>query len=97
MEDVQQSFLSTYYLFEKIGGTHYGGMPFCIMSDGSMGFAPPLARKGDVIVHVRGGWIPVALRRIKAQERQAELIGTCYVHSIEDVYSGSDWEDWLLE
>lgn len=72
------------------------GKTFCITSTGSIALAPPLAREDDMLVHVRGGYVPVVLRRKGHGGRVAELVGGCYVHGVDDLYFGSDWEDWLI-
>jgi hypothetical protein len=73
------------------------GKAFCITAAGSMALVPPLAREGDTLVHISGGYMPTVFRRKTSGKRRAELVGTCNVYHVEDVYSGSDWEDWLLE
>jgi hypothetical protein len=73
------------------------GKVFCITSTGLMALVPPLAKEGDRLSHVRGGKMPIVLRRKAPRERVAELIGVCYVHGVEDVRSSSNWEDWMLE
>ena len=73
------------------------GKAFCITAAGSMALVPPLSKEGDTLVHVRGGYIPIVLRRKRPGVRRADLVGTCVVQHVEEVYSGSDWENWLLE
>jgi hypothetical protein len=73
------------------------GKVFCITAAGSMALVPPLVKEGDTLVHVRGGYIPMVLRRESPGVRRAELVGTCIVQHVKDVYLGSDWENWLLE
>lgn len=70
---------------------------FCITAEGMMALMPPLVRSGDTLVHVRGGYIPIVLRRAVAGERRAELVGAFIVQDVKDVYSGTGWEAWLLE
>ncbi|KAJ9644141.1 hypothetical protein H2201_007118 [Coniosporium apollinis] len=70
---------------------------FCVTSTGSVALAPPLAREGDVLVHVKGDYTPLVLRRKESGERRAELVGSCYVHGVQDLCPGSDWEVWSLE
>jgi hypothetical protein len=48
-------------------------------------------------VHIRGGFIPAVLRRKEGERRRAVMVGTCDVLYQKGVYSGADWEDWLLE
>jgi len=74
-----------------------GWKAFCITAEGKMALMPPLVRSGDTLVHVRGGYMPIVLRRTAAGERRAELVGACIVQDVKDVYSGTGWEDWLLE
>jgi Heterokaryon incompatibility protein (HET) len=76
-----------------------GGMPLCITSNGRLMITPPLTERGDVVVHVRGGFMPLILRKIQTEtgERRAELIGACYAPQIESADSISDWEEWLFE
>jgi hypothetical protein len=69
---------------------------FCITAAGKMALVPPLAREKEIIVHVRGGYMPIVLRKIVLGERRAELVGSCIVLGVQDVYFGSKWEDWLL-
>lgn len=73
------------------------GKALSITAAGSIALGPPLAREGDTLAHVRGGYTPIVLRRKTPGERIAEWVGTCSVHGVEDAYSGSDWENWLLE
>jgi hypothetical protein len=70
---------------------------FGITLSGKMALVPPLAKEGDVLVHVRGGYIPIALRSKMPGVNKAELVGACAVVNVEDVYSGNGWEDWLLD
>ncbi len=70
---------------------------FWITAKGKMALMPPLVRSGDTLVHVRGGYMPIALRRAAAGKRRAELVGACTVQDVKYVYSGTGWEDWLLE
>lgn len=70
---------------------------FCITAAGAMALVPPLAKNGDTLVHVRGGYVPIVLRKKTREVRRAELVGSCTVQYVEDVYSGTEWEDWLLE
>jgi hypothetical protein len=70
---------------------------FYITAEGKMALMPPLVRSGDTLVHVRGGYMPIVLRRAAAGERRAELVGACIVQDVKDVYSRTGWEDWLLE
>jgi hypothetical protein len=70
---------------------------FAITSTGEMALVPPLARVGDLCVHIRGGYIPVVLRGPGHGEKIAELVGTCKVQGMVDAYSGEGWEDWFLE
>jgi len=62
-----------------------------------MALVPPLVKAGDMLVHVRGGYMQMVLRRKSPGVRRAELVGTCIVQHVKDVYLGSDWENWLLE
>jgi len=91
-----EALLMQMYLFRRFS-VAAGGKAFCLTASGSMALVPPLAREGDMLVHIRGGYVPIVLRRKSPGERRAELVGTCKVHYVEDVYSGSGWEDWLLE
>jgi len=50
-------------------------------SRGYIGLAPALAQKGDQVVLVQGGQIPLILRRVQ-NNRKWNLIGDCYVHGI---------------
>ncbi|OCK73557.1 hypothetical protein K432DRAFT_447772 [Lepidopterella palustris CBS 459.81] len=48
---------------------------FCITANGSLALVPPLSRRADVLVHVRGGYMPGVFRRTAAQVKTAEWIG----------------------
>lgn len=50
-------------------------------SSGYIGLAPTLARKGDEVVLLYGGRVPLILRRVRKSEKW-NLIGDCYVHGI---------------
>jgi hypothetical protein len=82
---------------ERIFTCSVSGKAFCITAADKMGLVPPLAKKGDTLVHVKGGFIPMVLRRKSPGSKRAELVGTCDVLHEQDVYFGSNWEDWLLE
>lgn len=101
LREVWLTFLSTVAMFSNLAGYRYGGLPFSITSEGSMAIVPPLTKEGDIIAHVRGGWQPMVLRRTNMQEREAELIGGCFIYSPfwspEEEYSSSDWERWQLK
>jgi hypothetical protein len=86
------------YLTRRFGWT-VAGKAFCLTAEGAMALVPPLARAGDTLVHVRGGYIPIVFRPTGSRgERRAELVGVCTVLSVGDVCSGEKgWEDWLLE
>jgi hypothetical protein len=73
------------------------GKAFCITATGHMALVPPLAKNGDMLVHVKGGYIPMVLRERGPGVKTAELVGTCLVYGVRDVYHGSGWENWLLE
>jgi hypothetical protein len=70
---------------------------FCITAKGRMALMPPLVESGDTLVHVRGGYMPIILRKTATGERRAKLVGACIVQDVGDVYFGTGWEDWLLE
>ncbi|CZR50139.1 uncharacterized protein PAC_00011 [Phialocephala subalpina] len=72
------------------------GKAFCVTSSGLMALVPPLSKTGDTIVHVKGGYVPLVLRKKNFQARTAELVGTCSVSGINGVCSSVDWEDWLV-
>jgi hypothetical protein len=61
------------------------------------GFSAATSKVGDILVHIRGGFIPAVLRRKEGERRRAVMVGTCDVLYQKGVYSGADWEDWLLE
>ncbi|KAI9776854.1 MAG: hypothetical protein M1839_009302 [Geoglossum umbratile] len=84
------------FLVQKFVAT-ITGKAFCITSAGSMALVPPLVKEEDVLVHVKGGYIPLVLRAKQPGERIAELVGTCRVQGVEDLYLGPVWEHWLLE
>ena len=50
-------------------------------SSGYIGLAPALAWKGDEVVLLQGGRVPLILRRVRKSEKW-NLIGDCYVHGI---------------
>lgn len=82
---------------EKRFSFNVAGKAFCITPAGLMALVAPLAEIGDALVHVRGGYIPILSRRKAPGARRAELVGTCILLRGKEVYSGSGWEDWLLE
>lgn len=53
-----------------------------------MALVPPLSKIGDTIVHVKGGYVPLVLRKKRFQPRIAELVGTCSVSGINGVCTG---------
>lgn len=59
-----------------------------------MALVPSLSEVGDILAHIRGGCMPGLLRAESPGSRTVEWVGGCYVHKVEDVYSGSDWENW---
>lgn len=73
------------------------GRVFCITEVGHMALVPPRAGNGDTLVHVRGGYLPMVLREKKSRFRRAELVGTCLVEGVQDVYYSICCEDWILE
>jgi len=96
MEGLQEMFRMIMYLGRRFAFST-GGKAFCITATGHMALVPPLAEKKDTIVHVRGGYIPMVFREKAPGARRAELIGTCLVYGVQDVYYGPGWEKWLLE
>ncbi len=62
------------------------GRVFCSTEVGHMALVPPLAAKDDTLVHVRGVYLPVVLREKESGYRRAELVGTCLVEGVQDVY-----------
>lgn len=73
------------------------GRAFAITKDGKFALVPELSKPGDHFVHVRGGYIPLLIRRTKTQECRAALVGMGSVHGIDEVYKGLDWVEWTLE
>ncbi len=96
MEGVQEMLRMIMYLGRRFA-LSTGGKAFCITATGHMALVPPLAKNGDTIVHVRGGYIPMVFREKAPGVRRAELVGTCLVYGVRDVYYGPGWENWLLE
>ena len=90
-------FFEVYYFLLLELFTRFAGNRLCTVSPGYLAIVPRCVESGDVITHVRGGYMPVALRKTCEIERRAELVGMCYVHGIDDVYGGHDWAEWLLE
>lgn len=68
----------------------------CTTSTSTLALVPLHAEVGDVIAHVRGGYTLVLLRKTHADRNRAEILGFCTVHGVDDVYSGGDWQDWVL-
>lgn len=65
------------------------GRKFFISKRGFIGFAPEDAREGDLIWVLRGGRLPIILRRLEPQSAQSSdaeytLVGDSYVHGIMD-------------
>jgi hypothetical protein len=71
--------LEMYLFLARKFGLTIEGKALAVTAKGLMALVPPLARDGDLLVHVRGGYTPVVLRRKAAGERTAELVGTCIV------------------
>ena len=93
---IEDALLMASYLIRRFSFTS-AGKGFAVMATGEMALVPPIARVGDLCVHVRGGYIPLVLRKSGKGGRTAELVGTCKVQDVADVYSGEGWEDWFLE
>jgi hypothetical protein len=72
------------------------GKSFCITASGRLALVPLLSMARDRVVHVRGGYVPAVLRQNDCGARIGEWVGTCYVHGVEDIYSGQDWKPFLL-
>jgi hypothetical protein len=96
IERFQETALMIMYLARRFAFSTTG-KAFCITATGHMALVPPLAKDGDTLVHVRGGYIPMVLREKGPGVRRAELVGTCLVQGVQDVHLGSHWENWLLE
>ncbi|KAN0098890.1 Heterokaryon incompatibility protein (HET) domain containing protein [Hyaloscypha variabilis] len=96
MEGLQEMAGMTMYLGRRFAFST-GGRAFCITATGHMSLVPPLAKNGDTIFYVRGGYIPMVFREKAPRVRRAELVGTCLVYGVQDVYYGPSWENWLLE
>jgi hypothetical protein len=75
----------------------FEGRRLCSISTGYLAMLPQNAELGDVVVHFRGGYMPVVLRKTSGDERRAEFVGVCHVNGVENVHRGDDWESWLLE
>ena len=97
MDKLHEMNLMAAYLARRLA-LNTSGRVFCITEVGHMALVPPLARKGDTLVHVRGGYLPMVLREKESGVRRAELVGTCLVEGVQDVHHGIFfWEDWILE
>jgi hypothetical protein len=59
------------------------GRSFFITDNGSMGLAPPRAKRGDELVYFPGGLYPFVVRR--REDGTYELIGDCFLYAF-DVY-----------
>jgi hypothetical protein len=90
-------FFEVYYFLLVELYNRLAGNRLCSVSPGYLTIVPRCVESGDVITHVRGGYMPVTLRKTCENERRAELVGMCYVHGIDDVYGAHDWAEWLLE
>jgi hypothetical protein len=73
------------------------GNRLCSVTAGYLAIVPRCVEPGDVVAHVRGGYMPVVLRKTSNDELRAEIVGVCSVHGVDDVYQANDWERWLLE
>jgi hypothetical protein len=63
-----------------------------------MALVPPLARVGDMVVHVRGCCIPIMLRpTVLLGGKRAELVGVCTVLGMNAASGEMSWDDWFLE
>ncbi|KAH8748324.1 heterokaryon incompatibility protein-domain-containing protein [Hyaloscypha finlandica] len=71
------------------------GKMFGIAAEGRMVLIPPFTRVGDILAYIKGVPLPFVLRQMGNGNH--ELVGTCYVHGVEDEYSGEDWTDITLE
>lgn len=81
------------YLIEAFAKGVFG-KAFCLTTNGCIAMVPRLSQVGDTFVHVRGGFVPGLFREQGA--RAAEWVGACYVHGVEDIYTGTDWHDWFI-
>ena len=92
----EDAWLMKIHLRRRFGFTSAGKV-FAITSTGQTVLVPPLVKVGDLCVHVRGGYVPLTLRKIEGEERRAELVGACKVEDVDDVYFGEGWEDWSVQ
>jgi Heterokaryon incompatibility protein (HET) len=67
------------------------GRRMCHVSGNKLAIVSPTAETGDIVVYIRGGTEPAVLRPSSIDQKKAEIIGTCYVHGVDDVYQGDDW------
>ncbi|KAK4539277.1 hypothetical protein LTR36_000831 [Oleoguttula mirabilis] len=58
----------------------YGRAMF-VTDDGTLGLAPPDARRGDALVFLAGGFCPFVLRR--RQDDAWTLVGDCYLYGLD--------------
>jgi hypothetical protein len=85
-----------FFLMQHFIQAHVGHR-FCMTSKGEVAIMPREVQTGDLVVHIRGGYIPAVFRKSGIKQRRAELVGFCFVHGMDDIYQGSEWEDWELE
>ena len=72
------------------------GKRLCVTSQGLIGLVPPLSAEGDVFVHVEGGYMPILLRKVDHLTNTAQIIGSCFVHGVDDEYAGERWDQWVI-
>ncbi|OCK79272.1 HET-domain-containing protein [Lepidopterella palustris CBS 459.81] len=92
----QEKFTVLQYLHTRIA-TNLVGKRLCVTSKGSLALVPPLSEPDDMLVHVQGGNMPLALRNTGDENAFVQLIGSCYIHGVEDEpLSASKWDEWTL-
>lgn len=71
------------------------GRALCITETRSMAFVPRESRDGDVLCFVSDHISQFVLG--PKQNQCYELVGSCYVHGVDEPSSNSDWKDCILE
>jgi hypothetical protein len=52
------------------------GKSFYVIASGKITLVPLLAKINNILVHVKGGFVPVMLRQKEGKRRKAILVGT---------------------
>ncbi|KAK4113027.1 hypothetical protein N656DRAFT_778543 [Canariomyces notabilis] len=77
-------------------GESAGGKRFATLASGRMALVPPGSRPGDTICYIRDTSVPFVIRPA-AGKGYYELVGSCYVHGVEDECTKDEgWEGMTL-